>query len=117
MDLAMLQMRRIRHNPDCIRYLWSDSTDQKGTEWLWAQMLEIRKSDLLDIFNAFILLTKLISMYAGGTQSASDQMEALPTWKRPLQTLLKINMHIYTPVALAGGQSSVTHLCEAIAHL
>ena len=123
LDLGIVELRRREYRSDVVRYFWSDSTDQKGCKWLWAQCHEIDRSDLLPFFLAFCDLCKLTSMqpFPKIGDDASADTCPLPSPSSSMVPLLKtisrIREHIYTLAMMASGQSSLTHVCETVLHM
>jgi len=131
-DCAIMQMRRNRYSPgDCVRFLWSDSSPVREYDWFWCQADEVRKVDLISVFEASIMLELAIADYSrqtsarmaehgflrsiGGITSfggwfAKMQYSLLDEWKPHLRTLRsKVQQYIYPPVNASSGQKGTSH--------
>ena len=103
LDVAMLLVERERRcskSVDCARFDWSDSSPGKEYDWLWSMFREIGDNQLIDAFEASVLLERWIKEYVCEvSRSHGDNLEdlrlpvePLPEWK-PLLHILQHSIY------------------------
>ena len=123
LDMALNVQKKREYSKDMARWLWSDSSPQCGYDWLWAQVHELKRADLVLVFNAFVKLVH-------STRACVDSFDPddpvddvvpgytpLPEWEPLLKQLLRIREHIFTPGAMAAGCTDLPHKVETLLHM
>ena len=119
-DAAIALMRRRLCNNSVVRFLWSDSSPLAGHDWLWAQVHEIERSELVSTCRAALELSRLIREYTEHVRSEGEETdftEPHPSWKQYLQQLLHIHEYIYAPVCLESGFRGLAHKVSGLFHM
>ena len=125
-DIAFVLLQRRVCAADVVRYRWSDSSPLAGFDWLWTQHHEIRRSKLVETFNALVSLENAMNDCItevaesmdldiecdGPMLRAFQAQESWSEWLRAIRT--NIVEHIHPPAALGSGHLSVADKVKAI---
>ena len=115
LDFALNLLRRSQYDPTAFRFIWSDSSEMGGFDWLWQQCHEISRDDVIPLFKAVVELTTLIGMFSEASVGPVET-NVQEHWKPLLRMLLKIKEEIYTPASLESGFKGLVHKVAAMAH-
>ena len=91
-----------------------------GHDWLWAQVHETERSELVSTCRAALELSRLIREYTEHVRSEGEETdftEPHPSWKQYLQQLLHIHEYIYAPVCLESGFRGLPHKVSGLFHM
>ncbi len=118
LDISLSLYRRRLYKRGVFRYLWTDSSPIAGFDWLWGQCHEIAQDDIVSVCKSAHELTRCTTAFAErlSREAREPPMDPLPDWKPLLNQLLKIGEHIFPPVSLALGRTSLSHKVSALAH-
>ena len=129
----MILQRQRGHRADMVRWGWSDSTEIAGYDWIWSQVHELPRSEVVDTCKAAHALACAVEQHLqehdrgddsdatvgweeGVGHDAAAVMQPLPDWVPMLTQLAKIREHIYTPCAMASGNTDLAHKAGATLH-
>ncbi len=128
MDVALMMWERQRHEPNCVRYVWCDSSPQGGRDWFLTQVTIVsNQSDLIDLRDAADYLVETAERPTapstrrarGGSDSSSDGDDGSRLQQRvsAVERLRAgLREHVCPPVALGLRQSNVSHKASGLVH-
>ena len=133
-------------DPDVVRFLMEDSSEFCKRDWLMTRALEVKGKDLVSVAKAGIQLVNSIRLFVYNKihkRDASDDSESEadsntcgvpdakrrktrghelegfvpePEWIPLLNEVRKVNLHCYTPAAMASGRRGVADKAAGVIH-
>ena len=111
------RVRDVGERPAARRWMWADSSPQKGYDWMWVQYDEMAQKYLVPALAAAIDLIKLGRALPDGGESVADFLRDPPKeWVTLHQKLLCFRHHVCIPVAVTSGHRAAIHKAAALAH-